>query len=93
MYIRWYRGQIQRVEDDKVMIFFADYGDSDEVPRDKIREFPIDKFFELPLQAIECKLNHLEEQGRSMCCFWNSCAAFIDLGEKKFVQPFENCQI
>ncbi|WAR12120.1 TDRKH-like protein [Mya arenaria] len=60
---KWYRGQIQTVKDDTVEIFFPDYGDLDFVPRDKVREFPVDKFFELPLQAIECKLANIEKIG------------------------------
>ncbi|WAR11688.1 TDRD1-like protein [Mya arenaria] len=60
---RWYRGHIQTVKDDTVEIFFPDYGDLDFVPRDKVREFPVDKFFELPLQAIECKLANIEKIG------------------------------
>ncbi|WAR11702.1 TDR15-like protein [Mya arenaria] len=58
---RWYRGHIQTVKDDTVEIFFPDYGDLDFVPRDKVREFPVDKFFELPLQAIECQLANIEK--------------------------------
>lgn len=60
---RWYRAKVQKVEEDTVNVLFADYGDSDDIPRDKIREFPIDKFFELPLQAIECKLDRIKRGG------------------------------
>ncbi|XP_052233874.1 putative ATP-dependent RNA helicase TDRD12 isoform X2 [Dreissena polymorpha] len=60
---RWYRGRVVNVENACVEIFFADYGDSDTVPLDKIRAMPVDKFYELPLQAIECKLANVEPNG------------------------------
>ncbi|KAL4234119.1 Tdrd12p [Mactra antiquata] len=53
---RWYRAQVLKIEADELEVFFADYGDSDKVPKDKVREIPVDRFYELPLQAIECKL-------------------------------------
>ena len=48
-------------------MFFADYGDSDIVPKDKVREIPVDRFYELPLQAIECKLYGIRPVGK---CLW-----------------------
>ncbi|XP_060593330.1 uncharacterized protein LOC132747827 [Ruditapes philippinarum] len=65
---RWYRGQILEVEANQFKVFFADYGDSDIVPKDKVRELPVDKFYELPLQAIECKLYGIKPIWKRLPC-------------------------
>lgn len=49
---------------DSFEVFFADYGDKDCVPKDKVREIPFDQFYELPLQAIECKLSDIRPVGK-----------------------------
>ena len=61
---RWYRGRITKLEEDSCEVFFADYGDRDTVPRDKVRKIPNDdKLTDFPLQGIECKLADIQPKG------------------------------
>ena len=68
MYIfRWYRGRVTKLEEDTCEVFFADYGDRDTVPRDKVRKIPNDdRLTDLPLQGIECSLADIVPRGNSI---------------------------
>jgi endonuclease YncB( thermonuclease family) len=57
----WHRGEVKGIEVEKnlVDIYYVDYGDSDYVNfRDLRRLEP--KFYELPLQAVEFRLDGIE---------------------------------
>ena len=61
---RWYRGRVTKLEDGDCEVFFADYGDRDTVPKDKVRKIPNDdKLTDFPLQGIECKLADIQPTG------------------------------
>lgn len=71
----WYRAVVQNVTSDgNVRVSFVDYGNTEDVPRDNIRQIS-SSFLKLPFQAIKCWLSgesyfllqellHLET-----CCF------------------------
>ena len=69
-YSRWYRGRITKLEDDTCEVFFADYGDRDTVPRDKVRKIPNDdRLTDFPLQGIECSLADIVPRGTLTFCW------------------------
>lgn len=53
---RWYRGEVLKIHDDKVVdIFFSDYGDTETCSRDELLE-PAPWMMLLPYQGISCCL-------------------------------------
>lgn len=60
---RWYRGKIMDFEDNKVDIFFVDTGEQELVEREFIQPLK-QQFLNLPFQAVECGIMHLEAIGR-----------------------------
>ncbi|KAJ8302609.1 hypothetical protein KUTeg_019005 [Tegillarca granosa] len=59
----WNRAVVlEIIDDDNVEVFYADYGDKDTVPRDRIQHIP-KEFMNLPFQAIECQLAHIKPRG------------------------------
>ncbi|XP_035826123.1 uncharacterized protein LOC101851955 [Aplysia californica] len=60
---KWYRGKIiSECVDDKLEIFFLDYGDREWVPSDLVKPLPRE-FSQLPCQAIECQLSGIKPKG------------------------------
>ncbi|NWV02947.1 TDRD1 protein, partial [Ptilonorhynchus violaceus] len=56
----WYRAVVQNVTSDgRVRVSFVDYGNTEEVPLDKIRQIS-SSFLKLPFQAIKCWLSGIK---------------------------------
>lgn len=57
----WHRGEVKGIEVEKnlVDIYYVDYGDSDYVNLSDLRRLE-PKFYELPLQAVEFRLDGIE---------------------------------
>ncbi|XP_066179640.1 tudor domain-containing protein 1 [Sylvia atricapilla] len=56
----WYRGVVQNVTSDgSVRVSFVDYGNTEEVPLDNIRQIS-SSFLKLPFQAIKCWLSGIK---------------------------------
>ncbi|NWT54132.1 TDRD1 protein, partial [Erythrocercus mccallii] len=63
----WYRGVVQNVTSDgSVRVSFVDYGNTEEVPLDKIRQIS-SSFLELRFQAIKCWLSGIKSENSK----WN----------------------
>ncbi|NXC30206.1 TDRD1 protein, partial [Campylorhamphus procurvoides] len=64
----WYRAVVQNVTSDgTVQVSFVDYGNTEEVPLDKIRQIS-PSFLKLPFQAIKCWLSGIKPCNRK----WNT---------------------
>ena len=77
MYHRWYRAKIISVAaDDKVDVFFLDYGDAEYVSSADILPIPL-VLRRMPFQAIECCCLDIESVGSE----WSEtiCDEFMDL--------------
>ncbi|KAF2981222.1 hypothetical protein EK904_014573, partial [Melospiza melodia maxima] len=56
----WYRAVVQKVTSDgRVRVSFVDYGNTEDVPRDNIRQIS-PSFLKLPFQAIKCWLSGIK---------------------------------
>ncbi|NXL26084.1 TDRD1 protein, partial [Setophaga kirtlandii] len=56
----WYRAMVQNVTSDgNVRVSFVDYGNTEDVPRDNIRQIS-SSFLKLPFQAIKCWLSGIK---------------------------------
>ncbi|XP_068054207.1 tudor domain-containing protein 1 isoform X2 [Anomalospiza imberbis] len=56
----WYRAVVQNVTSDgRVRVSFVDYGNTEDVPRDNIRQIS-SSFLKLPFQAIKCWLSGIK---------------------------------
>ena len=51
----WYRAEVMQVSKDKAVVFFVDYGNSEEVPLRKVRPL-LPRHTHLPAQAVWCSL-------------------------------------
>lgn len=51
----WYRAEVMQVCEDKAIVFFVDYGNSEEVPLSKVRPL-MPRHAHLPAQAVWCSL-------------------------------------
>lgn len=60
----WYRGEIKKVEANKIVVFYVDYGNSETVDRKKVRCI-IQDFTILPVQAIKCRIQGVKPPGKS----------------------------
>ncbi|XP_041356095.1 microtubule-associated protein futsch-like [Gigantopelta aegis] len=58
----WYRARVTDVGDEKVDLFYVDYGDSCWISRNMLRQIRPD-FLSLPFQAVECKLSNIKPKG------------------------------
>lgn len=85
----WYRGQIKKVNSASCVIYFVDYGNTDQVLNSKIKVLQ-SNLLSLPPQAIKCKsFNVTPKYGK-----WNDSDinAFIDMTlDKSFVAQFVEC--
>lgn len=61
----WYRAKINRVFEDKVDLYYVDFGDSEWMPRSSVFEIR-KEFLELPFQAVECSLADIQPIGKKM---------------------------
>ncbi|XP_013386809.1 uncharacterized protein LOC106156225 isoform X2 [Lingula anatina] len=59
----WYRGLVQGIRGNQVQVYFVDYGNSELIPRAKVKETN-PQLLQLPLQGIKCKLKGVEPIGR-----------------------------
>ncbi|XP_071816788.1 tudor domain-containing protein 1-like isoform X2 [Apostichopus japonicus] len=57
---KWYRSRVIFVDEDKIEVFHVDYGTSDWVTRKDVRP-ALPQFLHLPFQAVQCRLDGLEE--------------------------------
>jgi len=75
---RWYRGKVVQVceNENKVDVFFVDYGDSEFISCDEILPMPV-ILRRMPFQAIECSCLDIEPVDLQ----WNEdvCDVFFDL--------------
>ena len=51
----WYRALVKKVSEDKVLVYFVDYGNSAEVEKSNLRNLTA-QLLTLPFQAIRCWL-------------------------------------
>lgn len=58
----WYRARITGIDGDKVDLYYVDFGDSELMPKEKVKSLRSD-FFNLPHQALECKLADVIPKG------------------------------
>ncbi|XP_030195792.1 tudor domain-containing protein 1 isoform X2 [Gadus morhua] len=58
----WYRALVKKVSEDKVLVYFVDYGNSAEVEKSNLRNLTA-QLLTLPFQAIRCWLVGVEELG------------------------------
>ena len=58
----WYRGKVLGVDRNGFKVFFVDYGNSDLVAKNDVRQAP-EKFLSLPPQAYECELANVKPTG------------------------------
>lgn len=61
----WYRAKVLKINGDKILCSYVDFGNTQEVKKSVIRELK-SKFLELPPQAIECCLFGFENQTQSL---------------------------
>lgn len=61
----WYRAKILKINGEKILCSYVDFGNTQEVKKNVIRELNA-KFIELPPQAIECCLFGFENQNQSL---------------------------
>ncbi|XP_055955914.1 uncharacterized protein LOC126815462 isoform X2 [Patella vulgata] len=71
----WYRAKVIGIHEDKVDLYFVDFGDSEFVWRNQIRQLRPD-FLSLKFQAVECKLANIKPTGEN----WSEAA--IDFFEE-----------
>lgn len=60
----WYRAEIKKVETNKLIVFYVDYGNSEKVDRKKVRCI-IQEYTILPVQAIKCRIRGIKPPGKS----------------------------
>ena len=52
----WYRANVVDIHEEKVEVFFIDYGNVSWVAKDQLREISLDMFVEFPILAVQCCL-------------------------------------
>lgn len=85
----WYRGKIKKVDADTCDIFFVDYGNTDPIPKSKIKKIKAD-LFRWPSQSVCCKAFNVSPKFED----WNDeeINAFIDKAlDKSFIAQFVEC--
>lgn len=60
----WYRAEIKKVETNKVIVFYVDYGNSEKLDRKKVKCI-IQEYTTLPVQAIKCRIRGIKPPGKS----------------------------
>lgn len=53
---RWYRGEISKVEDDKVSVYFVDYGNTETVDKSAVKAANAN-YMSLEVQGVKCSLS------------------------------------
>ncbi|CAH1803308.1 unnamed protein product, partial [Owenia fusiformis] len=76
----WYRASITAASSKEVEVFFVDYGNTDTVPYDNIKQL-LPKYAKLQMQALKCSLNNVKPIGQN----WTDVEikAFEDLVNEK----------
>ncbi|PIK38487.1 putative tudor domain-containing protein 1 isoform X1 [Apostichopus japonicus] len=77
---KWYRSRVIFVDEDKIEVFHVDYGTSDWVTRKDVRP-ALPQFLHLPFQAVQCRLDGLEESQECKEQRENSRNYFEDVGD------------
>ncbi|KAK2167696.1 hypothetical protein LSH36_25g07051 [Paralvinella palmiformis] len=58
----WYRARVIGIQGESIDLYYVDFGDSEILPKDRVKSLRSD-FFNLPHQALECKLAGVKPTG------------------------------
>lgn len=88
----WYRGSIQKLEGDKVSVFYVDFGNSEVISRSRVRAI-VPEFMALPMQAVKCRLRGAKPVGDTWGTQENFEKYFGTQGACTFHASYKNCYL